>query len=103
MYDLRQQRTHAGLSQASLAKMADVGQDMISRIERGVPDPRFSTMLRLKSAIDKHNLARASGASPAVCEVRGAGFSNGEQDEPPTPHHVPRPAPYLTRKQGPTL
>jgi len=81
MYDLRQQRTHAGLSQASLAKMANVGQDMISRIERGVTDPRFSTMLRLKSAIDQH-LARASGASvPAACEVRGAGFSNGEQDE----------------------
>jgi predicted transcriptional regulator len=80
--EIRDLRTQAGLSQMDLSCLSGVTQTTISLIERGKIDPRTSTVNRLKSAIDKHNLARASGASvPAVCEVRGAGFSNGEQDE----------------------
>jgi len=79
--ELRDLRIQAGLSQPALARLSGVRQAAISEIERGLIDPRLSTMNRLKDAIDKH-LARASGASvSAVCEVRGAGFSNGEQDE----------------------
>jgi len=80
--ELRDLRIQAGLSQPALARLSGVRQATISEVERGLIDPRLSTMNRLKSAIDKHNLARASGVSvPAVYEVRGAGFSNGEQGE----------------------
>lgn len=80
--ELRDLRIQAGLSQPALARLSGVRQAAISEIERGLIDPRLSTVTRLKSAIDKHNLARVSdGSVPAACEVRDAGFLQEKADE----------------------
>jgi transcriptional regulator with XRE-family HTH domain len=40
-------RTKAGLSQKELSKLAGVGQDSVSFIERGLRRPRFGTKRKL--------------------------------------------------------
>ncbi|MGH2379064.1 MAG: helix-turn-helix domain-containing protein [Candidatus Limnocylindria bacterium] len=47
---LRQARARAGLSQRDLARLSGIPQPMISSIERGLQDPRHSTLERLLRA-----------------------------------------------------
>lgn len=51
--DLRESRTALDLTQAELAKRADVSQPLIARIEGGDVDPRLSTLRRIVEAIDE--------------------------------------------------
>jgi len=47
---LRQARARAGLSQRDLMTLSGISQPMISSIERGLQDPRHSTLERLLGA-----------------------------------------------------
>lgn len=47
---VRQARARAGLSQRDLARLSGISQPMISAIERGLQDPRHSTLERLLGA-----------------------------------------------------
>ncbi len=47
---LRQARARSGLSQRALAQRAGVSQPMISAIERGLQDPRHTTLDKLLRA-----------------------------------------------------
>jgi transcriptional regulator with XRE-family HTH domain len=47
---VRQARARAGLSQRDLARLSGIPQPMISSIERGLQDPRHSTLERLLQA-----------------------------------------------------
>ena len=51
--DLRERRTDLGLTQSTLAEMADVSQPLIARIEGGDVDPRLSTLRRIVEALDE--------------------------------------------------
>lgn len=48
---LRALREKKGLTQEQLARAAGVRQSIVSKIERGVIDPRFSTMQALARAL----------------------------------------------------
>ena len=48
---LRALREKKGLTQEQLALLAGVRQSVVSKIERGVIDPRFSTMQALARAL----------------------------------------------------
>ncbi len=49
IYELR---TKANLTQAQLAEKADVSNDTISRIERGIRSPSFEVLERLAKTLD---------------------------------------------------
>ena len=80
--DLYQLRIQAGLSQTELARLSCVTQTTISHIERGIIDPRLSTVTRIRQAIDAYNLAHPLGVcavSVAVQEgAEGVGFLSGD-------------------------
>lgn len=54
--NVRAMRTRRGLSQEALAERCRLHPTEISRLERGVRDPRLATMVRI---------ARALGVAPA--------------------------------------
>lgn len=54
--NVRRLRKHSGLSQESLAGRSDLHPTEISRLERGVREPRLGTIVRV---------ARALGVRPA--------------------------------------
>ena len=54
--NLRARRLAAGLSQEQLSRLTDLHPTEISRLERGVREPRLSTIVRV---------ARALGVSPS--------------------------------------
>ena len=61
---LRAARVRAGLTQVQLAKLADIGQGMVSKLESGhVSHPRFSTVV---------NLARILQIDPALLRFDAA-------------------------------
>jgi transcriptional regulator with XRE-family HTH domain len=50
---IRQARKDAGLAQEAVARRADVGVNVISRIERGtITDPHYSTLSGIARALD---------------------------------------------------
>lgn len=49
---VRQLRNERGLSQDALARATDVHTTMIGRLERGVREPRLSTILRVAYGLD---------------------------------------------------
>lgn len=49
--DLRAARKAAGLSQPELSRLSGVKQATISEVERGLRDPRFSTLVKLADVI----------------------------------------------------
>jgi transcriptional regulator with XRE-family HTH domain len=49
---LRAKRQRSGLTQEQLAGAADMHPTEVSRLERGVRDPRLSTLVRLARALD---------------------------------------------------
>jgi predicted transcriptional regulator len=51
--DVLRARRRAGLSQRELADRAGVPQSTVARIERGVIDPRWSTVVRIIDACDE--------------------------------------------------
>ena len=48
---LRAKRKRSGLTQEQLAEAADMHPTEVSRLERGVRDPRLSTLVRLARAL----------------------------------------------------
>ena len=50
--DLRRRRKAVGLTQAELARRADVSQPLIARVENDDVDPRLSTLRRIVEALD---------------------------------------------------
>jgi transcriptional regulator with XRE-family HTH domain len=60
---LRELRHEALLSQAELGEAAGVSADQVSRIERNVVDPHFSTIRKLAKAlgVDPRELTRQEG------------------------------------------
>jgi transcriptional regulator with XRE-family HTH domain len=62
---VREQRTALGLTQDQLAERVGTSNDEVSRIERGVREPRFATLERLSRALDLTvaDLFRATGTS----------------------------------------
>ena len=50
--NLRRARSEAQLTQEALGDLAGMHATEVSRLERGVRDPRFSTLLRLARALD---------------------------------------------------
>jgi hypothetical protein len=51
--ELARRRLAAGLSQAKLSRLANVGQATISQVESGDQNPRYSTVLQLRFALDQ--------------------------------------------------
>lgn len=49
--NLREARKAAGLSQERLGQLADMHMTEVSRLERGVRDPRLDTITRLAVAL----------------------------------------------------
>jgi predicted transcriptional regulator len=45
--ELREKRTHLGLKQSEVARMAGISQSMVARIEAGSVDPRVSTLAKI--------------------------------------------------------
>lgn len=66
--EIVQARTSAGLSQEGLARLARVCTQTISKIERGVCDPRTSTLDRIRSALAdaRRSPVRATGNQAAT-------------------------------------
>jgi predicted transcriptional regulator len=50
---VRTARRRKGLTQRELARRTGIPQPMISSIERGVQDPRYSTLQRILEAVDQ--------------------------------------------------
>jgi transcriptional regulator with XRE-family HTH domain len=50
---VRTARRRRGLTQRELAKRTGIPQPMISSIERGLQDPRYSTLQRILAAVDQ--------------------------------------------------
>jgi transcriptional regulator with XRE-family HTH domain len=50
---VRTARQRKGLTQRELAHRAGIPQPMISSIERGLQDPRYSTLERILAAVDQ--------------------------------------------------
>jgi transcriptional regulator with XRE-family HTH domain len=61
--NVRSLRDARGLTQAQLAELADMSSDELSRIERGVREPRFGTI---------EGISRALGVDPGIL------FESGE-------------------------
>jgi transcriptional regulator with XRE-family HTH domain len=49
---VREIRAQRGLSQDALARATDIHATMIGRLERGVREPRLSTILRVAEGLD---------------------------------------------------
>jgi transcriptional regulator with XRE-family HTH domain len=49
--NIRDQRKRRGMSQEALAFASDVHPSEVSRLERSVRDPRFSTIVRVARAL----------------------------------------------------
>ncbi len=49
--ELREKRTHLGLKQADVARMAGISQSMVARIEAGSVDPRASTLTKIVNVL----------------------------------------------------
>lgn len=54
--ELRTKRREIELTQQQLAKRANVSQSLVAKIERGLVDPNFSSMLKLSQALDKKRI-----------------------------------------------
>jgi transcriptional regulator with XRE-family HTH domain len=50
--NLRRARDHAGLSQEELSERSGLHSTEISRLERGVREPRLGTIVRLARGLD---------------------------------------------------
>jgi transcriptional regulator with XRE-family HTH domain len=50
--NLRARRVEMGMSQESLGRMASLHPTEISRLERGVRDPRLATIVQVAQALD---------------------------------------------------
>lgn len=50
-YNMREHRHRRGMSQEALAQASGVHSSEVSRIERGVREPRLSTLVRLARAL----------------------------------------------------
>ncbi len=57
--ELRQKRRALGLTQKELAIRASVSQSLIAKIERGLLDPSFSSMVKISQALDEDVLTAA--------------------------------------------
>ncbi len=51
---IKYMRQRRDLTQADLAKVADVSQSTVAQIESGDKDPSFSTLLKIAGALDCH-------------------------------------------------
>jgi transcriptional regulator with XRE-family HTH domain len=80
MKNLRTIRTAKGLSQQALADRASITQANVSRIEAGLHDPRYSTVLRLAYGlgVEPEDLIRSPNG-PSVPVGAGIGASNAAQ------------------------
>jgi transcriptional regulator with XRE-family HTH domain len=56
---IREARAEAGLSQAELARRVGTRQPVVSRWERGLDEPRISTLARIMQACGRSLLLRA--------------------------------------------
>lgn len=54
--ELRTKRRELAFTQQQLAKQATVSQSLVAKIERGLVDPNFSSMLKLSQALDKKQI-----------------------------------------------
>lgn len=60
--NVRQYRKSRKITQAQLAEMTDLSLDMISRIERGVTGPSFTTIEKLTSVLEVPEIALFSSS-----------------------------------------
>ncbi len=56
--EIRKLRRKLGLTQAELAKLAQVSQSLVSQIESGEVDPRLSTLRRIVDALNREETGR---------------------------------------------
>jgi DNA-binding XRE family transcriptional regulator len=69
---LKKLRESAGLTQQQLAEKADLYQFSIAKLEQGVQEPTWPTVLALAKALEVDCLAFQQ-TMPAVAEPRGPG------------------------------
>lgn len=50
--ELRKLRAETGMSQAELAKAADLDQGVISQYERGIRNPSIASLIKIASALE---------------------------------------------------
>jgi len=60
---VREQREHRFMTQDQLADKAGINRDTLSRIERNMVEPRFSTIMKLAKTlgVDPHELVDEEG------------------------------------------
>lgn len=75
---LRESRTARDLSQRELSKLSGVPQAQISRIESGLVDLRFSSLVALANALDLQVALIPRKAMPAVRSLVRAGEIESE-------------------------
>ena len=80
---LARERKRQCKSMTALARKATTHASEISRLERGLRDPRLSTMVRLADALDV-SLGTLVGDVTRSEGVEVAGSFNGTDDLPPT-------------------
>jgi transcriptional regulator with XRE-family HTH domain len=82
---IRENREALSLSQRDLSKLSGVPQAQISRIESGLVDLRFSSLVALASALDTEIALVPRRAMPAVKSLMGTlgiGDKGTAPDEP---------------------
>lgn len=68
---LRNARRRKGFTQAKLAATSGVWQDTISKIERGIGDPKLATVFALLAALDLELTVaeRSQGSNAAIEDI----------------------------------
>ncbi len=64
--NLRRLRTNAGLTQMELSNRSGLDMAEISRLERGLKDPRLSTVVRLAAGLQTDPSELVRGIRPAT-------------------------------------
>lgn len=64
--EVRRRRESAGLSLRSLARMADLSPSFVSRMERGLAQPRLESLHRVATALGTSAQALLSGDAPVT-------------------------------------
>jgi transcriptional regulator with XRE-family HTH domain len=64
--NIRRLRLDAGLTQMELSNRSDIDMAEISRLERGVKDPRLSTIVKVARGLDVPVVELVRGVGPAA-------------------------------------
>jgi transcriptional regulator with XRE-family HTH domain len=92
---IRAARGLLGLSQQSLADAAKVAGAVVSRVERGVNDPRMSTMVAIKNVLEAAGiefLAEPDGAIGVMLRPNTGGAHDQRPTDATKLAGTPRPA-----------